>query len=135
MTHSDIPVANADALALLQRLQHHPSLINHLEALLGIVENTDGNAFTADEAEELVAQELRRLGHDALQDWAVGRQAGIEARHAARPHYHRKEKKSYGGRRALGFSASTNKSGATRATGVRCGLCNGRWESLAGAVR
>lgn len=105
MSHATIPVATADALALLHRLQQHPLLYERLETLLSIVENTDGNAFTADEAEEPVAQELRRIGHDALQEWAGQRQDNIETRHAARGKYQRKEKKLYGGRRASGSSA------------------------------
>jgi hypothetical protein len=111
MTHPELPVATADALALLQRLQQHPALYGRLETLLGIVENVDGNAFTADQAEELVAQELRRMGHDALQGWAAQRQTNIETRHATRGKYQRKEKKSSGGTPALASSASVSKSG------------------------
>jgi hypothetical protein len=38
-----------------------------------MVENEAGEALTADEAEERVVEEIRRLGHEALQAWAIRR--------------------------------------------------------------
>ena len=57
-------------LSLEDRLQAHPHLKNRVEALLNIVEDTAGNVDKADDAEQLVIDELRRLGNDVLHDWA-----------------------------------------------------------------
>ena len=57
-------------LSLEDRLRAHPHLKNRIETLLNIVEDTASNVDKADDAEQLVIDELRRLGNDALHDWA-----------------------------------------------------------------
>ncbi len=52
------------------RLNAHPHLRDRIEELLKIVEDAAGDIDKADEAERLVIEELRRLGHEALQGWA-----------------------------------------------------------------
>ena len=47
------------------RLGRHPQLQASMEALLEVVENAAGDVVKADEAEERVMEELRRLGHAA----------------------------------------------------------------------
>ena len=61
------------------RLQRHPQLRAQIEALLDVVENSAGDVVTADEAEQRVVEDLRRLGHTALQSWAERKQAVVEA--------------------------------------------------------
>jgi hypothetical protein len=58
-----------------ERLQSHPHLRKRVEAILDIVEAPSGNVDTADEAEQRVTEELRRLGHDVLHHWAEGKEA------------------------------------------------------------
>ena len=55
----------------IEGLERHPELYERFKELLQIVENADGDALTADEAEERVVQEIRQLGHEALQAWAI----------------------------------------------------------------
>lgn len=55
-----------------ERLQAHPQLRERFEEILAIVEAEVGTLDRADEAEQRVIEELRRLGQEALQDWATG---------------------------------------------------------------
>ena len=52
------------------RLQQYPALREHMESLLNIVENVAGEHTKAEAAEQAVLDEVRRLGHSALQSWA-----------------------------------------------------------------
>ncbi len=55
-----------------ERLNFHPILRSRVESLLKIVEDTSEKA---DEAELRVTEEVRRIGNDALQEWASGMEA------------------------------------------------------------
>ena len=59
---------------LEERLQAHPHLRERIYQILNIAEDAEGNIDKADEAEERVIEELRRLGQEVLQDWAVGKE-------------------------------------------------------------
>jgi hypothetical protein len=61
--------------SLEARLNEHPLLKARIEALLGVVENAAGDVTRADEAERQMIEELRRLGQEALQGWAVKQEA------------------------------------------------------------
>lgn len=63
----------------LDRLQRYPELQAEFKALLQIVENSEGDVVKADEAEERVAQELQRLGQQALQTWAARKHQLLQA--------------------------------------------------------
>ena len=60
--------------ALEERLQAHPNLRERFYQILNIAEDAEGKIDKADEAEERVIEELRRLGQEVLQDWAVGKE-------------------------------------------------------------
>lgn len=60
---------HADQL-LIDRLNQHPKLRERMEALLNIVEDTAGDCKKADDAEQYVIDELRKMGNDALHSWA-----------------------------------------------------------------
>ena len=79
---------------LVERLQKHPHLQARIGALLDVVENATGDAVKADEAEQRVAEELRQMGHDALQAWANRKQVRVEAEADTRADLSRKEKKA-----------------------------------------
>lgn len=78
---------------LVVRLAKHPHLQARIGALLDVVENSSGDAVKADEAEQRVAEELRQMGHEALQAWAARKQARLEAASDQRADLSRKEKK------------------------------------------
>lgn len=78
----------------IARLRRHPELHERIDAILRIVDDTDGDAIKADEAEERVAQEVRKMGHDALQAWAERKLVRVEAEYEESALYKRREKKS-----------------------------------------
>jgi len=55
---------------LIARINRHPELKNRFESLLDIVENTGGDCIKADDAEQHVIDELRKMGNAALHGWA-----------------------------------------------------------------
>lgn len=61
---------NKEDVALIERLNHHPKLRNRMKELLDVVENTAGDCTKADDAEQYVIDELRKMGNDALSSWA-----------------------------------------------------------------
>ena len=85
---------SANSSEFLARLQRHPDLLAKVDALLDIVDNASGDALKADEAEQLVFEELRRMGQQAIQAWAERRQQRVESDCDARSDLARKEKKA-----------------------------------------
>lgn len=77
----------------LARLRRHPELHERIDAILRIVEDTDGDALKADAAEERVTQEVRQMGQEALQAWAGRKLVRVEAEYEESPLYKRREKK------------------------------------------
>jgi hypothetical protein len=53
----------------LKRLEEHPHLRNRFEEILNVAESDD--LITADEAEEKAIEEVRKLGQEILQEWAM----------------------------------------------------------------
>jgi hypothetical protein len=83
---------------LIRKLESHPEVLDRVERMMEVVENDTGEAITADEAEELLVQELRRMGHDALQGWARRKEVKLERDYSARSGMVRREKKDSTGR-------------------------------------
>lgn len=78
---------------LVEKLKSHPEVLERLERILQVVENDTGEALTADETEELLVLEMRRLGQEAMQEWAQGKEARLEAEYAGRRGFVKREKK------------------------------------------
>ena len=57
---------------LIEELRQHPEIMDRVQSILAIARNAEGPLKTADEVEELVIQEMRRLGHVTLSQWAIG---------------------------------------------------------------
>jgi hypothetical protein len=57
-------------IQLLERLRAHPQMMERLQSILEITGNTEGPLKTADEVEELLLQEMRRLGNTSMHHWA-----------------------------------------------------------------
>ena len=62
---------SAPRMTLEERLEAYPHVKKRVEALLGVIEECSSERATADEAEFRVIEELRDLGHDLLQAWAM----------------------------------------------------------------
>ena len=79
---------------LVEKLENQPEILAHLERILEVVENETGEATTADEAEELLVLEMRRLGQSSLGGWARRKESRLEAEYADRKGMVKREKKS-----------------------------------------
>ena len=89
-----------------ERLVKYPEIRGRMEEILGIIENTKGDANTADEAEERAVEEVRKLGQEMLGAWAKEKEAKLEEEYGGRKEYRQKEKKSL-----LGKPLRKNRSG------------------------
>ena len=89
---------------LIERLNRHPEFRNKVEELLDIVDNKSGDANKADDAEDLIWEELRQMGRRALQDWAERKHERVVAESENRDELSRKEKKGSIGTRRSGQS-------------------------------
>jgi hypothetical protein len=56
---------------MLQRLRCRPDLWERFEAILALTEVEGGELRTADQVEELLVEEVRRLGSEAMHQWAA----------------------------------------------------------------
>ena len=56
---------------LIKQLREHPEMMVRVQSILEIARNAEGPLKSADEVEELLVQEMRRLGHVTLQQWAI----------------------------------------------------------------
>jgi len=57
-------------LQLIEQLREHPELMERFRTILEITASADGVLKRADESEELLIQELRRLGQATMESWA-----------------------------------------------------------------
>jgi hypothetical protein len=55
---------------LIKRLNHHPVLRARITSLLDVVDDVGNDLKRADDAEDRVVDEVRRMGQEALQTWA-----------------------------------------------------------------
>lgn len=85
------------ASRLAARLAQYPDLLTRFEEILAVAENEHGQANTADEAEELAFEQVRRLGQELLQSWAERKHEHLTHQYDARPAYRRKGKKNSAG--------------------------------------
>jgi hypothetical protein len=83
--------------SLEERLAEHPKLRAQFEELLELVENEGEVVLRADQAEELVDRQVRRIGQEVLQEWAERQATRQERTWDARVGVTRKEKKVSGG--------------------------------------
>ena len=58
-------------LQIIAQLRQHPEMMARFQSILDITRNADGPLKTADEVEELLIQEMRRVGNAAMNQWAV----------------------------------------------------------------
>ena len=61
-------------LTLQERMEKYHYLRSRFESILDIVEDKAGTLDKADEAEQLLIDEIREMGKEALHDWAVGKE-------------------------------------------------------------
>ena len=56
---------------LLNRLRQQPRIMERVQRILEIANSTEGPLKTADEVEELLLEEMRRLGNETMTEWAT----------------------------------------------------------------
>lgn len=66
------PRDSAREKRFIEKLRGRPQLMERFEAILELTQSEEGELRTADEVEELLVEEVRRLGHRAMEDWASG---------------------------------------------------------------
>jgi len=58
-------------MQIIEQLRQHPEMMARFQSILDITRNGDGPLKTADEVEELLIQEMRRLGNTTMNQWAA----------------------------------------------------------------
>jgi hypothetical protein len=64
-------------IQLLEQLRQQPEMMERMRSILALTRNGEGPLKTADEVEELLIQELRRLGNASLCQWATQAEARV----------------------------------------------------------
>ena len=62
---------------LIEQLRQQPEMMERLQSILDLTRNAEGPLKTADEVEELLIQELRRLGNTSMRQWATQAEARV----------------------------------------------------------
>jgi len=55
---------------LVELLRERPELMERFEAILGLTECEEGPVRRADDVEDMLVEEVRRLGNATMQEWA-----------------------------------------------------------------
>jgi phosphoribosyl-dephospho-CoA transferase len=61
----------ASEMRLIEQLRQHPEMMERVQSILELTRNTEGPLKSADEVEELLIEEMRRLGNTSMQQWAT----------------------------------------------------------------
>jgi len=78
---------------LLAALNQHPELKERVLAIVRLANSQESSARTADEMETLLLTEIRKLGQQAMGQWAQEQATGVErAVRAEHPRIHRSKK-------------------------------------------
>ncbi len=64
---------------LIEQLRQHPEMMERVQSILEIARNAEGPLKTADEVEELLIEEMRRLGNATLSHWATQAEERVSA--------------------------------------------------------
>jgi hypothetical protein len=83
-----------EELKMMERLRRHPEILDRVQSILEIAENKEGPLKSADEVEELLVQEMRKLGNTTMGDWAGAAQERVaEVLRAQEPTLRSRKKK------------------------------------------
>lgn len=56
---------------LIKQLRQRPQILERVQKILEIADNAEGPLKTADQIEELLIEEMRKLGSETMQQWAA----------------------------------------------------------------
>ena len=73
---------------ITRKLHAHPHIRERIISILSVVESDAAGLRRADDAEERLVEEIRRMGQEAMQAWALNQieQTEQEVRHTGRAH-------------------------------------------------
>jgi len=73
---------------ITRKLHAHPQIRERIVSILSVVEADAAGLRRADDAEERLVEEVRRMGQEAMQAWALRQieQTEQEVRHTGRAH-------------------------------------------------
>jgi hypothetical protein len=61
----------AQETKLVEGLRRHPEMMERVQSILELAHSDDGPLKTADQVEELLIEEMRRLGKSTMSQWAA----------------------------------------------------------------
>lgn len=61
----------AQEAKLLEGLRRNPQMMERVQSILEIASNENGPLKSADEVEAMLIEEMRRLGHSTMSQWAT----------------------------------------------------------------
>jgi hypothetical protein len=64
------PTLNASEGQLIEQLRKYPELFERVRSILEITASAEGPLRKADEIEALLIEQMRRLGHATMENWA-----------------------------------------------------------------
>ena len=67
---TDAPCLTPSETRLIGQLRQHPEMMVRVQSILEIARNAEDPLKTANEVEELLIEEMRRLGNVTLRQWA-----------------------------------------------------------------
>ena len=123
----DLENLSQSELNLIRRLRKQPKVMERVQRILDISNSGEGPLKTADEVEELLLEEMRRLGNDTMTEWATQAETrvGQELPKQDPTVLKRKKKRRVGGA-SLARWWSKTKSGAAQAN-LTCARCLDVW--------
>ena len=67
-----VPISlSAEEMDLINRLRRQPRILERVQHILELANASDGPLKTADQIEELLIEEMRRLGNATMTEWAA----------------------------------------------------------------
>jgi hypothetical protein len=61
----------AEEFDLIEKLRRQPKIMERVQKILEIAQSSEGPLKTADQVEELLVEEIRRLGNVTMNEWAA----------------------------------------------------------------
>lgn len=77
--NSSPPPFNPQEIQLIEQLREQPEMMVRVQSILAIAHNKEGPLKTADQVEELLIEEMRRLGSVTLHHWATQAEERVSA--------------------------------------------------------
>lgn len=69
---------NPQEIDLIERLRRQPKIMERVQKILEISQSSEGPLKTAGEVEELLIEEMRRLGNATMNEWAAQAQERVD---------------------------------------------------------